>query len=77
MLSSHGLKVPLSMSIHLNKTLPIYSVVNNTIKYSYMGINTNLKVPYILLICCTLYITFYDGMSYFHGTHGCVLIRKA
>lgn len=56
-----------SLSIHLNKTLPIYSVVNNTIKYSYMGINTNLKVPYILLICCILYITFMMGCLIFTG----------
>lgn len=56
-----------SLSIHLNKTLPIYSVVNNTIKYSYMGINTNLKVPYILLICRTLYITFMMGCLIFTG----------
>lgn len=32
-----------------------------------MGINTNLKVPYILLICRTLYITFMMGCLIFTG----------
>lgn len=38
-----------------------------------MGIN--IKVPYILLICRTLYIN-YDGVSYFHGITVVYLFAK-
>lgn len=73
--SSHWLRTFVGLSIiYLNKTLPIYSVVNNTIKDSYMEINT--KVPYILLICRTLYTTFMMRCLIFTGIRLCIYSRS-